>query len=98
MNGETEYWFARRFPVGNPRKAVAPVHWKGWALSIAYVTVLLAGGLAFAWLGAGGRLLEGVIVFVFAAAIGAGGFIAIAEAKSDKTRTVQDYRKAKGRV
>jgi hypothetical protein len=43
-------------------------------------------------------MLEGVIVFVLAAAVGAGGFIAIAEAKSDKTRTVQDYRKAKSRV
>src|SRR5262245_40817645 len=98
MSSETEYWFARRFPVGNPRKAVAPVHWKGWALSCVYVLMLLAGGFAFAWLGAGGRMLEGVIVFGLAAAIGAGGFVAIAEAKSDKGRTVQDYRKANTRV
>ncbi len=98
MSGDTEYWFARRFPAGNPRKAVAPVHWKGWALSGAYVLVLTAGGFAFAWLGAGGRMVEGVIAFALAAAIGAGGFIAIAEAKSDKTRTVEDYRKANTRV
>jgi hypothetical protein len=95
MSAQTEYWFARRFPVGSPRKALAPVHWKGWALSVAYVLVLAAGGFAFAWLGAGGRMVEGVIIFALAAAIGAGGYIAIAEAKSDKTRTVEDYRKAK---
>ncbi|MGH6949989.1 MAG: hypothetical protein ACREH4_03900 [Vitreimonas sp.] len=95
MSAAREYWFARRFPVGHARKALAPVHWKGWVLSAVYVLLLCAGGFAFAWLGAGGRVVEGVIVFVLAAAVGAGGFITIAEATANKTRTVEDYRKAR---
>lgn len=95
MSADREYWFARRFPAGHVRKGLAPVHWKGWALSAAYVLVLAAGGFAFAWLGAGGRMITGIIVFVLAAAAGAGGFIAIAESTADKSRTVEDYRKAR---
>ena len=95
MSANREYWFARRFPVGHARKALAPVHWKGWALSAAYMLVLAAGGFAFAWLGAGGRMVEGVIAFALAAAAGASGFIVIAEATADKSRTVEDYRKAR---
>jgi len=98
MSAANEYWFARRFPVGDQRKAYAPVHWKGWAVSLAFAIVLTIGGVAFAWLGASGNMIAGVAVFVLAALIGAGGFISIAEAKADKTRTVEDYRKAPARV
>jgi hypothetical protein len=36
----TEYWFARRFPVGSPRAGMSPVHWKGYAVVAIYVTAL----------------------------------------------------------
>ncbi len=92
------FWFARRFAPPSPRKAMAPVSWQGYAVSLAYVSVLTAGGVAFAWLGAGGRLLEGAAIFALAAIVGAGGFILIARAKSDPVRTVDDYRKARIRA
>jgi hypothetical protein len=98
MSAEKEFWFARRFPVGNPRKAYAPVHWKGWAVALVFVTVLTIGGVAFAWMGASGYLIQGIVVFALAAIVGGGWFVIVAEARADKTRTVEDYRKAAQRV
>ncbi len=94
----TEYWFARRFPVGDPRNAMAPVHWKGYAVVGAYVTLLVLGGVAFAWLGASGQLLLGGAVFAAAAIFGASLFIAMSNTRGDKMRTVTDYRKEVRRV
>jgi hypothetical protein len=94
----SEYWFARRFPVGNPRNAMAPVHWKGYAIVAAYVTLLVLGGVAFAWFGAGGNLIFGAAVFAAAAIIGASLFIGLSYTKGDKTRTVAEYRKDARRV
>ncbi len=94
----SEYWFARRFPVGNPRNAMAPVHWKGYATVAAYVTLLVLGGVAFAWMGAQGQLIAGAVVFGVAALIGASLFIGLSSAKGDKARTVADYRKEVRRV
>lgn len=94
----SDYWFARRFPVGNPRNAMAPVHWKGYAVVAAYLTLLVLGGLAFAWLGAGGQLILGAAIFAAAALMGAGFFISLSVVKGDKTRTVADYQKDAQRV
>ncbi len=93
-----DYWFARRFPLGNPRKAMAPVHWKGWLLSFGFVLILTFGGFAFSWLGASGRMAEGVAIFVILAFIGGVSFVSMADAKCDKVRTVADYRKDRQRV
>lgn len=87
----TEYWFARRFPVGNPRNAMSPVHWKGYAVVAAYVTLLVLGGLAFAWFGASGNLILGGVIFAASAVVGASLFLVLSSTKGDKTRTVADY-------
>jgi len=94
----TEYWFARRFPVGSPRNAMSPVHWKGYAVVAVYVTTLILGGVAFAWLGASGELILGAMIFTAAAVLGAGLFISLSAAKGDKTRTAAEYRKDARRV
>ena len=98
MTEAAEFWFARRFPVGDRRRAMAPVHWKGTALALIYVAVLMLGGFAFAWFGASGRMVTGVAIFAVSAIVCAGFFISVAEAKCDKQRTVADYRKARARV
>lgn len=98
MSGETEYWFARRFPAGDRRNAFAPVTWKGYAATAIYVAVLLIGGAGFAWISASGYLIQGLLVFSVAAMVGSVWFISVANAKGDKTRTVADYRKAPPRV
>ena len=89
-----EYWFARRFPVSDPRSAFAPVHWKGFVATGIFVAALVIGGVAFAWMGASGYLLQGVFVFAMAALVAGGWFVTIANAKGDKRRTVADYKKA----
>lgn len=89
----TQYWFARRFPVGDPRNAMAPVHWKGFAVAAAFGATLMIGALAFAWMGASGHLVQGIAVFAAAALVGGGWFVVVAQAKGDKTRTVADYKK-----
>ena len=77
---------------------MAPVHWKGTAVALIYVLVLMLGGFVFAWFGASGRMVTGVVIFAVAAIVGAGFFISVAEAKCDRQRTVSDYRKARASV
>lgn len=92
-----EYWFARRFSATDRRKAMAPVHWKGHAVILAFVTGLTLGGVAFAWMGASGYLWQGLAVFAIAALVSGGWFIAVAQAKGDHRRTVADYRSGDAR-
>lgn len=93
-----EYWFARRFPVGDRRGGVAPVHWKGWMATTVFVAVLTIGGLGFAWMGASGYLVQGIVLFAVAAIVGTGWFLVVANVKGDQTRTVEDFRKAQPRA
>ncbi len=92
-----EYWFARRFPPSDRRRAMAPVHWKGYAVTLAFVSGLTLGGVAFAWMGASGYFWQGVVVFAIAALVSGGWFIAVATAKGDPQRTVADYRSGNAR-
>lgn len=90
-----EYWFARRFPIGDRRQAYAPVHWKGYAVSLAFVVALTAGGAAFAWLGASGDMFQGVMIFAMVALVAGVWFMMTAKANGDPSRTIADYRKDK---
>lgn len=90
---EREYWFARRFPLSDPRQSYAPVHWKGYAVSLIFVSALTAGGVTFAWLGASGDMLMGVMVFAGIAIVAGAWFILTAKANGDPVRTVADYKK-----
>ena len=92
---EREYWFARRFPLGSPRQAYAPVHWKGWAVSLIFVTALTAGGVGFAYLGASGDLFMGIMVFAGVAIVAGAWFVLTAKANGDPVQTVDDYKKDK---
>lgn len=89
----SEYWFARRFPLGSHRAAMSPIHWKGYAVVAIYVTVLVIGALAFAWFGANGNMPEGIALFVMAASLGTIFYITVARQKGDRIRTVADYKR-----
>jgi hypothetical protein len=52
-----DFWFARRFPVGHPRNAMAPVRREGWLVVLAFVAGLIAGAVIGAWLGLAGAPL-----------------------------------------
>lgn len=93
-----EYWFARRFPLDDPRRSVGAVHWKGFAVAGIFAAALLIGAIGFAWMAASGYLMQGAVVFMVAALVAGGWFITVANAKADHARTVEDYRKAPQRV
>ena len=92
---EREYWFARRFPLGNPRQAYAPVHWKGYAVSLIFLSALTAGGVSFAWFGANDNLFMGIMIFVGVAIVAGAWFVLTAKANGDPVRTVAEYKKEK---
>lgn len=92
---EREYWFARRYPLSDPRQAYAPVHWKGVAASLVFVCALTGGGVAFAYLGAEDNLFMGIMVFAGVALLAGAWFTLTAKANGDPIRTVADYKKDK---
>lgn len=93
-----EYWFARRFPIGNPRSGMAPVHWKGWIVSIAFVLVMLGGGAAFIWYALRDEFIHGVAIFGVLAIVFGGWFVLVSKANGDHVRTVADYKREKSGV
>jgi hypothetical protein len=90
-----EYWFARRFPIGAMRSGMAPVHWKGWAVSLGFMAAMCIGGLGAWWFIGRGDVTKGAIVFGVVAFVSAVGFIGVAHKKGDHIRTAADYRKDK---
>lgn len=88
----TEYWFARRFPLGHPRASMAPVHWKGWAMFAAFVAAMIVGGLGWVLTGLSGSWLMGAVVFASLTALGAGMLLMSVAQHGDTQRTVDDYR------
>jgi membrane protein YdbS with pleckstrin-like domain len=94
----TEYWFARRFPIGHARRGMAPVHWKGWLASVAFVVGLFAAAAAGYWLYSIGEVTRGVVAFSAGAFLVAIWFIGISHKKGDHVHTVADYREGKVRV
>lgn len=87
-----KYWFARRFPVGHPRNAMAPISREGWLVVWAFVASLAIGALGFLGLTLSGSPLLGIVIFVVLAASGMGLFVGLASRKGDAQRTVEDYR------
>lgn len=93
---EREYWFARRrLDVSYGRRGVSPVNIKGWYSIIGFIACMLAGGLLFGFFMAQERVVPGVVLYVMLVLIGAGQFIYFVATKTDKTRTVADYRALK---
>ena len=98
MSTPTEHWFARRFPIGDGRANMAPVHWKGWAVAFAFIVALLIAGGVFWWFTERDQLVKGAFVFAVLAA-GAGlGLIRVANRRGDHIHCVADYEKGKLRV
>jgi hypothetical protein len=92
----SDFWFARRFPLGHPRTAMAPVSREGWIVVVAFIVAMALGGIIFILLALAGAFVLGLVVFVLLAAAGGGLFILLASAKGDASRTVHDYRSPTG--
>jgi hypothetical protein len=89
----SEFWFARRFPVGHPRNAMGPVTREGWLVVFAFVAALVAGAVIGMLLGFGGAPFSGVAAFAALGIVAGLAFIMIAKHKGDHQRTVADYRR-----
>lgn len=89
---DRDAWFARRFPVGDPRNSMAPVHRRGWMVAGGFMAALGLGALGFFALALFGFLIAGILVFIAMALLGGFGFVLVAQWKGDRTRTVADYR------
>ena len=90
-----EYWFARRFPLSNPRQSMAPVHWKGWVVVLGFIACMLLGAGAFAWFAAHFEFVKGIALFVLAAFVGGIWFISVARMRGDRIRSIRDYQGGK---
>ena len=93
---ERDYLFARRFPVGHPRNALAPVGPKAWWIVGTFVIGMLLGGILFALFSMNGQVVLGAAVFGIFALVSGVGFIVVASRYGDHEHTVDDYRE--GRV
>lgn len=92
----SDYWFARRFRVGHPRNAMAPVSREGFLVIYGSVAAMVFGAAAFAVLAALGMPILGVVVFIVAAALAGWMFISLANGRGDHQRTVADYKAGRG--
>lgn len=98
MNKEREIWFARRHPIGHHSRAMAPVHWKGWAISTVFMLVMLGAGGALLWYGLNNELFHGVAIFAVLAIVFGGWFTLVSRANGDHVRTAADYKREKSGV
>jgi hypothetical protein len=89
---EQRYWFARRFPVGHPRNAMAPVSREGWWVVWVFVTAMAVGALGLIFLGLNGQIVSGIAMFVVMALLGGGMFIGMAQTRGDRRHTIEDYK------
>lgn len=92
---QTEYWFARRFPLSDPRQAQAPVHWKGWMVVAGFFGTMALGAAALVWFGGHDELVKGAALFALAAFIGGLWYVSVARVRGDRIRCVKDYRGGK---
>lgn len=94
----SEAWFARRFPLGDMRSGLAPVHWKGWLVAAGFVAALAISGAFAWWMMSLGQTVKGAAAFGIGA-FGAGlGFTRVAHKKGDHINCVADYEKGKLRA
>lgn len=87
----SDYWFARRFPVGDKRNAVAPVSREGRFVVMGFLMAMLVGMLFFIVMAIAGRLVLGGATFAIMGGLGGAAFIAASYYKLDRNHTVDDY-------
>jgi len=91
-----EYWYARRFPLGHWRNAMAPVSPKARRVVWVFVGGMTAAMLAFFIAGLAGYWQIGVVIFAVIVAYTGWYFVMVPIKRFDRYHTVEDY--AAGRV
>lgn len=88
----SDFWFARRYPVGDRRNALAPVTTEGRRVVLAFVAAVIVGAIVFAVMAISGDVMLGAATFAVIAGLAGGGFILVANQKLDRNHTVDDYK------
>jgi mannose-6-phosphate isomerase-like protein (cupin superfamily) len=87
----TEYWFARRFPVGHWRNAMAPISPKARRVTRVFAGGMAAGMLAFFIFGLIGHWRIGAGIFAVLAAYSGWYYLFVPIKRFDRQHTVEDY-------
>jgi hypothetical protein len=91
---DNEVWFARRFPVGHPRNALAPVSREGWMVAWAFVGAMVLAAVVFIYLTYREQFVTGLILFILISMAAGISFVVVASKKADLTKTLEDYKRA----
>jgi hypothetical protein len=89
---DNQVWFARRFPVGHPRNALAPVSREGWIVAWTFVAGMVLAALVFIYLTFREQFATGLILFILISMASGIFFVVVASRKSDLTKTLEDYK------
>ena len=87
----TEYWYARRFPVGHWRNAMAPISPKARRVIWVFAGGITAGMLAFFISGFAGYWQIGAAIFAVLAAYSSWYYFIVPIKRFDRYHTVEDY-------
>lgn len=87
----TEYWFARRYPVGHWRNAMAPISPKARRVTWVFAGGMAAGMLAFFVFGLIGHWRIGAGIFAVLAAYSGWYYLFVPGKRFDRQHTVEDY-------
>jgi len=91
------YWFARRFPVGQPGDRMDPISREGWMVVWSFAAALVAGFLALlVFTLAFQRPLIGFIILLVLSSLSMTALLMLSKQRGDPKHTAEDYRQ--GRV
>lgn len=88
----TEYWYARRFPIGHWRNAMAPISPKARRVAWVFFGGMAAGMTAFFISGFAGYWQIGAVIFAVLAAYSSWYYFFVPIKRFDRYHTVEDYR------
>ncbi|MBI4920139.1 MAG: hypothetical protein HY834_00175 [Devosia nanyangense] len=94
----TEYWFARRFPVGHPRNAMSPINERGWNVVRRFIAWMVGSAIVAAIIALVGIFwlpyvwIATPFIFIAAAMYAGWTFILAAQSRGDHQHTVDDYK------
>jgi hypothetical protein len=94
----TEYWFARRYPLSSPRRAMAPVHWKGWLVMLSYALGLVLALVVAGYFYEQMDVVKGALGFVLIVFVMTMWYFSVRRMRGERIRSVADYDGGKPRV
>jgi fatty acid desaturase len=93
----SDYWFARRYPIGSGRNSVSPVSREGRLVFVYWAAAMFVGALVWAFLAWRGVFFGGLIVYVVVVLLACWLLFTAILRKTDHARTVDDYRRIQAR-